>query len=168
MGYTTEFSGSFRLDRPLAAEHAAYLHKFNQTRRMKRDSVIAAHLADPVRIAAGLPVGVDGCYFVGGLGFAGQSDDASVLDHNHPPEGQPGLWCQWMPSDEATAIVWDRGEKFYSYVEWIIYLIDNFLAPWGYRLNGTVRWKGEDSDDRGRIVIKNNIVSTPSRAASVA
>ena len=51
------------------------------------------------------------------------------------------------------------GEKFYDYVGWIEYLIANFLKPWGYVLNGEVEWHGEDGDDRGMIVVKDNVVS---------
>jgi hypothetical protein len=74
-------------------------------------------MPDPVRIAAGLPIGEDGDYFVGGGGFAGQDKDASVLSYNNPPKGQPGLWCKWIPGDEGKTIEWDNADKFYNYVE---------------------------------------------------
>jgi hypothetical protein len=64
-----------------------------------------------------------------------------------------------VPNEEGTAIEWDGGEKFYYYIEWITYLIDNFIGPWGYVLNGTVQWYGEDRDDIGMIIIKDNTVS---------
>jgi len=165
MGYTTDFDGEFTLDKPLKAEHAAYLHAFSDTRRMKRDAKIAETLPDPVRKAAGLPIGDEGAYFVGGAGFAGQDNDRSVLDHNGPAKSQPSLWCQWVPNADPeevttgpTAIEWNGGEKFYHYVKWIEYLIANFLAPWGYVLNGTVEWSGEEAGDIGKIVIKDNKV----------
>jgi hypothetical protein len=55
-------------------------------------------------------------------------------------------------------IEWDTGEKFYDYVEWLEYIIYNFLAPKGYVLNGNVEWYGEDRADVGTIVVKSNIV----------
>jgi hypothetical protein len=55
-------------------------------------------------------------------------------------------------------IEWDTGEKFYSYIEWLEYIIYNFLAPKGYVLNGSVEWYGEDRADVGTIVVKSNIV----------
>ena len=82
-----------------------------------------------------------------------------MTDSNKPPTGQPGLWCQWTPNDDGTAIVWDGGEKFYDYVAWLEYLVKNFLKPWGYVLNGTVNWSGEDQGDVGKIVAKDNKVS---------
>ncbi len=160
MGYTTEFRGQFQLDRPLAPEHRTYLIMFASTRRMRRSEFKVRQLEDPVREAVGLPVGPQGCYFVGGGGFAGQDEDASVSDANQPPDDQPGLWCQWVPTEDGAGIEWDGGEKFYSYVEWLEYLIAHFLAPWGYRLNGRVRWRGEEFDDIGTIVVEDNEVST--------
>ena len=38
MGYTTDFSGKFDLDRPLREDHAKYLEKFAETRRVRRDA----------------------------------------------------------------------------------------------------------------------------------
>ena len=53
---------------------------------------------------------------------------------------------------------WDTGEKFYSYTEWLEYLIENFFERWGYILNGEVEFQGEDKSDKGIIVVKNNVV----------
>ena len=127
---------------------------------MVRDPEKASELSDPEREAVGLPIGDQGGYFVGGIGFAGQTDDASVVEHNHAPAGQPGLWCQWVPTEDSTAILclWDECEKFYNYNEWIVYLIENFLKPWGYSLTGNVDWEGEDNADFGTIFIQDNDV----------
>lgn len=153
-------------------------------------------MPDPIRIAAGLPIGLEGAYFVGNDSFKGQTDDESVIDGNSPPGipdagaflrastagkmpngndwfqefekakqmglrcgGQPGLWCQWIPNAEGTALEWDEGEKFYEYQEWLRYLIEHFLAPWHYTVNGEVEWSGEESSDLGQLVVKNNVVT---------
>ena len=164
MGYTTDFTGHFTVNPPLAPEHAAYLTKFNETRRMRRYETTAESFPDPVRIAAKLAIGHHGCFFVGGEGSYGQAHDASVSDYNNPPLGQPGLWCQWRPSKNPKTgafnrIEWDGAEKFYNYVEWLEYLIDVFLRPWGYTLFGSVRWQGEDYSDRGEILVFDNEVA---------
>jgi len=159
MGYTTDFSGNFSLDKPLTDAHAAYLRKFAETRRMARNQTIASTLPDPVREAAGLPIGKQGAYFVGGGRDFGQGDDASITNGNVAPDGQPGLWCQWVPTETDDGVEWDGGEKFYNYIEWLEYIIKHFLAPWGYILNGEVEWLGEDHDDRGKIIVKNNVVT---------
>lgn len=182
MGYSTDFSGSFKVTPPLKPEHSAYLWKFAQTRRMKRDAAIAATLPDPVRLAAGLPIGDEGAYYVGSESDYGQTSDASVIDRNQPPgipsydktssfeavrrqkeaaiknNAQPGLWCQWVPTEEGDGVEWDGGEKFYEYVEWLRYLIHNILKPWGYTLNGEVAWNGDEVNDHGVIYVRDNVV----------
>ena len=160
MGYTTDFDGKFDLDKPLTPEHRAYLEAFARTRRMQRNAVITATMPDPIRESVGLPIGEQSGYFVGSTKDYGQDRTPDVTDYNESPSGQPGLWCKWKPSEDGRAIEWNGGEKFYSYVEWIIYLIDNFLKPWGYILNGIVDWQGEEREDMGRIVITDNSVST--------
>jgi len=159
MGYTTDFEGRFNLDKPLTDAHAAYINAFSGTRRMKRDAAKAEKMPDPVRFAVGLPIGPEGAYFVGGLGPYGQDRDASVTDNNNEPAGQPGLWCQWVPTGDCDGIEWNGTEKFYNYVEWLQYLIANFLGPWGYVVNGRVSWRGEEHSDVGVLVVKNNVVT---------
>lgn len=159
MGYTTDFEGSWKLNKPLTDAHKAYLNKFSETRRQRRNSNLTARRDDPIRLAVNLPVGEEGCYFVGETGFCGQDHGPDVTDGNSPPSGQPGLWCKWIPTFDGLAIEWSGAEKFYDYVEWIEYLIAHFLKPWGYKLSGTVEWHGEEHSDIGKIVIRNNKVS---------
>ena len=156
MGYHTDFYGQFDVTPVLSEDHKNYLVRFSETRRMKRDPDRLP--SDPIREQAGLPPGFEGAYFVGGLGYCGQDSDSSVIQSSIQPKGQPGLWCQWIPNEDGTAIVWDEGEKFYEYVEWIEYLMKHFFTPWGYALSGKVRWQGQDPDDRGMIKITDNIV----------
>ncbi len=160
MGYTTDFTGRFTLDKPLAPEHAAYLNAFSGTRRMGRKADVAATMPDPVRVAAGLPIGEDGEYFVGGGGPFGQARDTSVVDQNRPAPSQPGLWCKWVPSEDGLAIEWNQAEKFYEYEAWLQYLVDHFLTPWGYSLTGTVEYQGEDFNDRGVLRVEDGKVRT--------
>jgi hypothetical protein len=110
----------------LKTEHAAYLKQFSRTRRMRRDPKQLKQLPDPLREAVGLPLGQEGAYFVAGVDNWPRDRDASVLDYNQPPKGQPGLWCKWAPNELGTAIVWNRAEKFYDYVKWLKYLIKHF------------------------------------------
>ncbi len=158
MGYTTDFDGAFELDKPLTPEHYNYLTAFGDIRHFRRDTDKLQDMSDPKREAVGLPLGRDGEFYIGSetLGFMGQVRDASTIDYNNPPPSQPGLWCQWIPTEDGVAIEWDGGEKFYSYVEWLQYIIENFLKPWGYVLNGTVRWRGENFDDIGVISVIDN------------
>lgn len=169
MGYPTYFQGEFKLNKPLAKEHRAYLVKFGETRRTKHDARRTSRRPDPVREAAGLPVGPDGAYFVGGDGIVspgqphqpGQGcrrESTDIASINGPPNGQPTHWCGWVPNEDGTAIIWNENEKFFMYVEWLAYLIEAFLEPWGYVLNGVVGWRGGDWDDVGVIVVIENKV----------
>lgn len=151
MGYTTEFEGIIRIEPRLNAEEIAYLKKFNKTRRMARQK---------------------GPYFVDGTGQFGQGSDSDILDHNQPPGGQPGLWCQWTPTEDGTGIEWDGGEKFYNAEEWMAYIIDHFLKPdavaktvlpflqANHVLNGEIDAQGEEDDDKWRLIVRNNTVTT--------
>jgi len=159
MGYTTEFKGNFSVTPTLKPEHAKYLRQFGHTRRMMRNADIAEKMPDPVREATGLPIGREGEYFVGSTENFGQMQDGSVVDFNEAPSTQPGLWCKWVPTIDGTGIQWSGVEKFYDYVEWLEYLIDNFLKPWGYTVSGEVKWRGEASDDIGTITVRDNEVS---------
>jgi hypothetical protein len=165
MGYTTDFEGRFNLDKPLTKAHAAYLKLFTETRRMRRNVkkltklLESGELSDSVRVATGLPLGNEGEFFTGGVGDWGQGNDDSVMDHNYPPSTQPGLWCDWAPTEDRTGIEWNGTEKFYHYTEWLDYIVQNFLEPWGYVLNGSVRWQGEEDSDIGTLVVENNVVA---------
>ncbi len=115
MGYTTEFSGSFSLNKALTVAQKKELEEFANTRH----------------------------------GGNMDSDD-----------DKPGFYCQWVPNEDGTEIEWDGSEKFYHYVEWIEYLIEHFIKPWGLTLEGEVEWRGEEDDDLGMIQIMENEVET--------
>lgn len=147
MGYSTDFNGSFQLNKPLSEKMKTFLTKFAQTRRMGRRQDEKKY-------------GIQGEFFVDGTGSFGQGNDKDIIDHNTEPCTQPGLWCQWIPSEDGTEIKWDGGEKFYNYTEWLVYLIHKILKPNGYVLNGSVEWQGEETGDVGEITVKNNKVFT--------
>lgn len=108
MGYTTDFRGAFKLDRPLNVLQVTTLKEF--------------------------------------------------AEEPHSGPDVPGSWCQWVPTEDGTGIEWDGTEKFYSYTEWLEYLVEHFLKPWGLVLSGSVVWHGEESGDSGVIYAKDNRV----------
>lgn len=77
-------------------------------------------------------------------------------DERHEGTNYPGIWCQW--TIENGVLEWDGMEKFYNYIEWLEYLTVRFFEPWGIKLNGTMKWQGEDMDDRGKIEVVDNKV----------
>src|SRR5258708_32821916 len=111
MGYHTEFVGKFDLDRSLAPEHQAFLVAFSRTRLVKWDAREVQQMPDSIREKCGLPVGIEGAYFLG-YEYNGQDDEPPFLiDDNEPPHNQPGLWCGWAPNEDGTQIVWNEQEK---------------------------------------------------------
>ena len=137
MGYTTDFTGKFKLNKPLDKETLTYLKKFSGTRRMKRK-------LDP-------KYGVEGEFYVDGGGDFGQAQEPNIIDYNESPSTQPGLWCQWAPTDDGKHIEWNGTEKFYEYFLWLKYILEKLLVPKGYLLSGVVHWTGEDHSDIGTI-----------------
>jgi hypothetical protein len=160
MGYTTDFWGAVEISPPLNPAEVAYINGFSSTRRMNRRK---------------------GPYYVnpGSDGF-GQDGESDIIDFNSPPPGQPGLWCQWEVSEDGKRIEWDGGEKFYSAKEWMAYIIDHFLKPGAiakrelpflqanHTVNGVIDAQGEDSDDRWRLVVEDNRVTTQMAVISFA
>ncbi len=148
MGYTTEFKGRFKFNKPLDSETLTFLTKLANTRRMARN----------------LPpeYGTEGEFYVDGGGFAGQDREPSVIDFNRPPSTQPSLWLQWEPTQDGKYLEWNGAEKFYSYVEWLEYLIEKVLAPKGYSISGRVMYQGEDDTDAGMIEVRQNRVHVQS------
>lgn len=164
MGYTTDFEGRISVYPPLNVFEITYLNKFCDTRRMRTEH---------------------GPYWVDQPGFAGQDKTPEVIDYNSPPEGQPGLWCHWIPTQDGRYIEWDGGEKFYDSLEWMEYIIEHFLKPgaivstmtnrcptcgrsdesqfdeftFDHVLNGMIEAQGEDPDDKWRLYVNDNIVS---------
>lgn len=167
MGYTTDFEGSLSLSKNLTDEQKNYINTFSNTRRMKRDVNKLMELYHGNYGYPGVPetadpndiYGYQGEFFAMDDGYSGQKNDESVIDHNTPSESQPGLWCQWVITGTVEQqLEWDCGEKFYDYVDWLKYLIDKFFSKWGVLLNGEIYWYGEDSDDLGVIVVKDNVI----------
>jgi hypothetical protein len=108
MGYTTEFTGKFKLNKKLSPQMSMKLKHF--------------------------------------------------ADERHDPKDMPDYWCNWVPTYDDMGIVWNGAEKFYNYIGWLQYLIDNFLQPQGYQLSGDVEWEGESFDDTGTISVHNNVI----------
>jgi hypothetical protein len=173
MGYTTEFIGKFNIDKNMPREFVEYINRFSSTRRMKRktDKIKEIYPNWPDLCFAGKQLGEEGEYLAIISNNYGQDSDDSIVDYNRPPATQPGLWCQWIIEtnedlknnniNEFTGkLVWDGGEKFYEYTDWLEYMIKHFFIPMNLTLNGAVLAVGENSDDATYIVINENNVTT--------
>ncbi len=88
--------------------------------------------------------------------------------------------CRWEIQEDQKSIKYIH-KYYYSFrrwhhIQWIHYIIDNFIHPWGYLLNGEVSWQvkyyeddnNDDEDDnnddnkeedQGFMIIENNQVN---------
>lgn len=145
----------------LNPEHLEYLQKFNATRRVRRDSTITEEREDRTRLAVGLPVGLNGCYFVGETGLSGQNKGGDVLDVNSPPADQPSVWCPWTVREDHLHehhICLNEKERHNDVWEWFWYVKGHFLDLWGYRLvSGRVDYEESDGT-KLRISINSGFI----------
>lgn len=149
MGYDTNYWGEFEVNPPLNEKEIEYLEKFSETRRVKRTK---------------------GPYYVENGGFKGQDREEDVIEYNSPPDGQPSLWCDWIPSEDGTKLIFNESEKFNNGTQWIKYIIEHFLKPdalakkhlnfltCNHFVNGKIIGRGEEPVDNFSIYINNNQV----------
>lgn len=167
MGYNTDFDGYFEFQNPVSEEIRDYINTFCRTRHCIRDNdKIKKLVTDWEEKTYPLDkgnLGKNGEFFVfDHIDMSRDDFDFDeknlVIDYNDNGK-MPELWCQWIITDDCKYLEWDGGEKFYNYIEWLNYLIDNFFKPYNIILNGKVRFRGEDFDDMGEINIVDNTVS---------
>lgn len=68
-------------------------------------------------------------------------------------------YCPWLYDDQYNVLYCESG-KCYGFEDWINLLIEHFLKPKGYIVNGIVFWDGEDTSDIGEINITDSEVTT--------
>lgn len=183
MGYYTTFHGTLEITPPLQPHHKAYLERWFEMPHYRHDETALAKIPDPQREAVGLPVGPQGAFSV----VVNQPDDhwtrdgisieppkvgaragLRMKDGPKTPDGMPNqsTWCPWnVVDDEPNATTLQIGEgsgdsrKAYGFQDWLVYCLDKFFVPWGYKVNGAVQWEGEEREDIGEIVAKDNHVT---------
>lgn len=148
MGYTTTFNGQVAVEPPLNPAEIAYLAHFADSRRHQRP---------------------DGPYNTRNYGWGELAEDA----YNRPHDGQPGLWCQWIPTADGTGIEWDGNEKFYQATAWMRYVIDHFLKPgahaqgqpgfeaftFDHTVTGLIKAQGDEPGDTWELIVVDNEVA---------
>jgi len=74
-------------------------------------------------------------------------------------QAMPDTRLSWEIQADRQTFEWDGSEKFYSYIEWIEYIIKEVLSPAGYFLSGNIIWQGANMLDIGQIkVVRNKII----------
>ena len=164
MGYNTDFRGGLSISPEPSQEFTDYINEFSDIRHMAIDvDKMVEMFPESKKLGRFFTddFGTEGEFVVLDLDNTGyvlraalDNKETPVIDHNEPPKGVPGLWCQWVIEDGE--LVWDGAEKFYNYIEWLEYMIVNFFKPAGYTLNGVIEWRGEDWDDTGKITVTDN------------
>lgn len=111
--------GRFRVDPPLGRAEFEYLAAFAESRRWRRP---------------------DGHYVVPDNPLAECLDPKlDLARYSEPADGQPGLWCPWMPGDAGRALVpvadvaGGNGLPPEETTRWLSYLCDHFLRPGAQR-----------------------------------
>ena len=157
MGYTTTFKGVFKFNHPPSEYMRKYIKSFSTSRRVKRNNDLIKK-EDPYweKYCFKGDLGIEGEYYIKNENH-NYKMTPSIMDFNEPPKTQPSLWCQWIINEDGD-LCWDGGEKFYNYIEWLRYLIDNFFIKENLILNGKIDFQGEYDDDKGTIEIENNLI----------
>lgn len=74
----------------------------------------------------------------------------------------PSIWCPWELGDcppwleGVDCLRIPKEGKHYAYIPWLQYLLNEFLIPNGYEVNGFVQWRGENYYDVGVIHLQAN------------
>lgn len=153
------FEGRIEIQPPLNSAEIEYLTAFAWTRHMHRGK-------SPFYVRQVNDI-TDYCN-------SDESDAPDVVNEHTPPPGQPGLWCDFKPTPDGTAIVWNGSEKTRYAKKWIEYIITRFLQPdaitktncmayfkdfqYNHVCNGALFAFGESGKHRWKIVVKNNKV----------
>lgn len=206
MGYTTDFWGEIKIEPPLNEQEISFLNNFGGTRRMARRKG-AYFCKDTANFGQNDAEDVidhngTGCITheyipnpdydpsirYGQPGYQTPNIRRELAEPLCPPEWdtpavQPGLWCQWVPTDDGSALVWNETEKFYNSADWMVFIIDNFLKPGAFATtpkgqelvalagderfaaftfdhvcSGVIDAQGEENDDTWRLVVIDNVV----------
>jgi hypothetical protein len=103
MDFSVPFTGTISVSPPLNQREIDFLRAFSRTRHMRWP---------------------EGPYTT--------SEDWPQLgpsNENQPHEGQPGLWCNWEPTDDGAGLQWNGDTNFDDADEWLRYVVDHFLRP---------------------------------------
>jgi hypothetical protein len=174
MSIPTYFFCEFTVTPAFRPEHEAYLKAFSNSYHCKKDVNALVLLPDPVRDLANLGVGEDGEFSVGDLDTdrpsaaviafratrvraSPSSDNEYELASTQPSTGQ----CCWQ--FEGDSIWCDQDDDLEEYADWLEYVIQKFLIPWGYVVNGMlVRQEDEGYEDLppsfARLSVTDNVV----------
>jgi|GEM_PF-5528275 len=166
MGYTTDFIGGFGFSSTPSEYITKYINLFSETRHYKRNIEDINKFCNDNKNKPKIlnkhtffgNSGILGEFFVDKEGYffnrenlpATETSNIGCEDYNTPPDGVPGLWCDWKIN--GNQLVWDGAEKFYEYEDWFMFLSKNFFAFKNLFLKGAIIYHGEDDSDKGVLI----------------
>lgn len=113
MGYTTDFLGHIGITPRLNTAERVYLAAFGGSRRCQHpDGPYSVPQNPAAERDAGVNAAVD-----------------AVASYSETADGQPSLWCDWVPCWDGDCLTHSGIEKSYNTTRWLAYLIEHFLAP---------------------------------------
>lgn len=83
------------------------------------------------------------------------------IDYHKANPGMPSLYCHWIPLDDNKTLKWDN-EDFSKGLDWLKFIIENYINPWRYQLNGELYVTNADSEfpfESGKIIVTDNIIT---------
>lgn len=167
MSYIVRFTGNFLINEKLDDKLAEYLERFYNTRHVKRNIEKTKQMYPNWKeFCFRNRIGEDGEYFANGENFLEKDDD--IISYRVPPGIQPSILCPWRIDEFHKSIIWDGKENLIpieEHAQWLQYLIENFLSPCGYIVNGSVTYKTrifyserEEAVRVGKITITDNVI----------
>ncbi len=81
---------------------------------------------------------------------------AAIADSPEPD--LPGYGGLIDVSEDGSLIVPEEDESRHGVRLWLRLMIEHFLGPLGYVLEGEIEWTADELDDRGNIFVRGNLV----------
>jgi len=163
----SETRGALSLSRPLTDDEFYFLSALALNKRMRRHRSMLGFmidekmLTDPFRNEVGLPLGMDGYWFVGNEGENMDESDPSVFNKEQPPRGMPGCWCSWQPASDNRSMLILSGKKPHHALRWASFLLTRlFIKHWDMTMSGIIAMttKNDATIHTDIAVIKNDVI----------
>lgn len=95
-------------------------------------------------------------------------EDILDKDFDLPGKSYGHAWHSFHLNKEGTKLLPpEDSSKTYYWQETLQYLIDTWLTPMGIKLNGKLKWSGEESDDQGKVSIVDSVITVNDLSAQI-
>lgn len=136
-----------------ATPYARYLGMFCEVPHWKRNEATCRLIKDPFRDAIGLPPGKYGEFVIGTKKFDSSVSSKRPYKH-HPSEFVP--FAVNLDSEFKMTLNMVGSPRPSVLAKWTSYLLEKFIGPWGYNMNGYISW--DDDVTTGYVHVLNNVL----------